>query len=142
MAGYLAHTGITREILLRAMPAPRDVVLSALIAMSAGGAASLALVAELSIVPSPWGQVIDSAIGVEVAISLVPPTAMIGIGWTLGTPEHTRNGFYLLLNWTVASSVDTNSADNSPRIRANFDQCKRLVLAERGSCRQGAAPAS
>ena len=54
--------------------------------MPAGGAASLALVAELSIVPSPWGQAIDSAIGVEVAISLVRPTAMIGIGWTLGTP--------------------------------------------------------
>ena len=144
--------------------------------MPAGGAASLALVAELSIVPSPWGQAIDSAIGVEVAISLVPPTAMIGIGWTLGTPwepgrqkhkwlrlhafghisrsfsshataiffskdrkirlkialprslgfhrpgsSHTRIGFYPLLNGTAASSIDTSSADNSLRIRANFD---------------------
>lgn len=93
---------VTPEILLRAMPTSQDVVLSTLIALSAGAAASLALVVQPSIVESPWGQVIDAVIGVEVAISLVPPAAVIGIGWALGTPEHSRNAFYLLLLNLVA----------------------------------------
>lgn len=99
---YLPGIEITPEILLRAMPTPRDVVLSTLIALSAGAAASLALVAQPRIVESPWGQVIDAVIGVEVAISLVPPAAVIGIGWAMGTPEHSRNAFYLLLLNIVA----------------------------------------
>ena len=94
---YLPNIEITQEILIRAMPTPKDVVLSTLIAVSAGAAASLALIAQPSIVENPWGQVIDTIIGVEVAISLVPPAAVIGIGWALGTPEHSRNAFYLLL---------------------------------------------
>lgn len=94
---YLPDIDITPEILLRAMPTTKDVVLSTLIALSAGAAASLALVAQPSIVESPWGQVIDAIIGVEVAISLVPPAAVIGIGWALGKPEHSLNAFYLLL---------------------------------------------
>ena len=88
---------ITPEILLRAMPTTRDAVLSALIALSAGAAASLALVTQPHIVETPWGQVIDAIIGVEIAISLVPPAAVIGIGLALGTPEHSRNALYLLL---------------------------------------------
>ncbi|HMR07461.1 MAG TPA: DUF389 domain-containing protein [Polyangiaceae bacterium] len=89
--------GITQEILLRAMPTPRDVVLSAIIAVAAGAAASLALVAHPELVETPWGQVIDAIIGVEIAISLVPPAAVIGIGFVLGTPEHSLNAFLLLL---------------------------------------------
>jgi uncharacterized hydrophobic protein (TIGR00271 family) len=94
---YISGIGVTPEILLRSMPTIRDVVLGALIAISAGAAASLALVAEPHIVETPWGQVIDAIIGVEIAISLVPPAAVIGIGWALGTPEHSRHAFYLLL---------------------------------------------
>lgn len=88
---------ITHEILIRAMPTTRDVVLSTLIALSAGAAASLALVAQPHIVETPWGQIIDAIIGVEIAISLVPPAAVIGIGLALGTPEHSLNALYLLL---------------------------------------------
>lgn len=88
---------ITPEILLRAMPTPRDVVLSTLIALSAGAAASLALVTQPHIVETSWGQVIDAIIGVEIAISLVPPAAVIGIGLALGTLQHSRNALYLLL---------------------------------------------
>jgi uncharacterized hydrophobic protein (TIGR00271 family) len=88
---------ITPEILLRAMPATRDAVLSALIALSAGAAASLALVTQPHIVEASWGQVVDAIIGVEIAISLVPPAAVIGIGLALGTPQHSRNALYLLL---------------------------------------------
>jgi len=75
----------------------RDVVLSATIAVSAGAAASLALVAQPHLVETPWGQVIDAIIGVEIAISLVPPAAVIGIGLVLGNPEHSLNAFYLLM---------------------------------------------
>jgi uncharacterized hydrophobic protein (TIGR00271 family) len=96
---------ITPEILLRAMPTARDVVLSALIAMSAGAAASLALVAQPHIVETPWGQVIDAILGVEIAISLIPPAAVIGIGLALGTPEHSLNALYLLLLNVVSLDV-------------------------------------
>ncbi len=88
---------ITHEILLRAMPTPRDVVLAAIIAVAAGAAASLALTAQPHIVETPWGQVIDAVIGVEIAISLVPPAAVIGIGLALGKPQHSLAAFYLLL---------------------------------------------
>ncbi|MGC8775473.1 MAG: DUF389 domain-containing protein [Chlorobaculum sp.] len=84
---YLSGITITHEILLRAMPTSRDVVLSALIALSVGAAASLALVAQLHIVETSWGQIIDAIIGVEIAISLVPPASVIGIGLSLGVPE-------------------------------------------------------
>ncbi len=94
---YVPGIVITHEILLRAMPTLRDVVLSALIAIAAGAAASLALVAQPQMVETPWGQVIDAIIGVDISISLIPPAAVIGIGLALGMPEHSRNAFYLLL---------------------------------------------
>jgi uncharacterized membrane protein len=88
---------ITPEILLRAMPTTRDVVLSSVIAVSAGAAASLALVAQPHLVETSWGQVVDAIIGVEIAISLVPPAAVIGIGLALGKPEHSLNALLLML---------------------------------------------
>ena len=95
----LSVTGITitPEILLRAMPTTRDVALNALIALSAGAAASLALVTQPQIIETSWGQVVDAIIGVEIAISLVPPAAVIGIGLALGLPEYSRNALDLLL---------------------------------------------
>jgi uncharacterized hydrophobic protein (TIGR00271 family) len=94
---YVPDIVTTPEILLRAMPTGKDVVLSTLIAVSAGAAASLALIAQPKIVEHPWGQAIDAVIGVQVAISLIPPAAVIGIGWALGKPEHSWNAFCLLL---------------------------------------------
>ena len=89
--------GITSEILLRAMPTARHVVLSVLIAVAAGAAASLSLSADPRIVETPWGQVIDAVIGVEIAISLIPPASVVGIGLALGQPTVSRNAFLLLL---------------------------------------------
>jgi uncharacterized hydrophobic protein (TIGR00271 family) len=88
---------ITSEILLRAMPTTRDVALSAIVAVSAGAAASLALVAQPHVIETPWGQVVDAIIGVEIAISLIPPAAVIGISLVLGDTHHALNAFYLLL---------------------------------------------
>ena len=102
---YFPGIAITPEIALRAMPTSRDVALSALIAVSAGAAASLALITEPSTIERPWGQVIDAVIGVQVAISLIPPAAVIGIGWALGTPEYSWNAFGLLVLNVVALDV-------------------------------------
>ena len=88
---------ITHEILLRAMPTTRDVVLTVLIAVGAGAAASLSLTADPRIVAKPWGQIIDAMIGVEMAISLLPPAAVIGIGLAFGRPEISQNAFWLLV---------------------------------------------
>jgi uncharacterized membrane protein len=61
---YIPNIVITPEILLRSMPTAKDVALSALIAVSAGAAASLAITAQPHIVDRPWGQAIDAVIGV------------------------------------------------------------------------------
>jgi uncharacterized hydrophobic protein (TIGR00271 family) len=94
---YVAGVVVTHEILLRAMPNDLYVVLSVFIAISAGIAASLALSAEPRTIDAPWGEVFDAVIGVEVAISLIPPAAVIGIGFALGQPVISWNAFLLLL---------------------------------------------
>ena len=88
---------ITSEILLRSMPTPRDVILSIMIAIAAGVTASLSLTADPSITETPWGQVFDAVIGVEIAISLIPPASVVGIGLAFGAPEISRSAFLLLL---------------------------------------------
>lgn len=89
--------GITQEILLRSMPTTRDVVLTIMVAVGAGAASSLALTADPRIVAKPWGQIIDAMIGVEIAISLLPPACVIGIGLALGRLDISRNAFWLLV---------------------------------------------
>jgi uncharacterized hydrophobic protein (TIGR00271 family) len=88
---------ITPEILLRAMPTMRDAVLSVLVAVSAGAGASLALSADPKVVETPWGQVIDAVIGVEIAISLIPPAAVVGIGLAFGQLNISYNASFLML---------------------------------------------
>ena len=89
---------VTHEILIRAMPNPQAVALSAIIAVSAGAAASLALITQPSTtLDTPWGQVLDAIIGVEIAISLLPPAAVMGIAYVLDTPANSTNAFMLLL---------------------------------------------
>jgi uncharacterized hydrophobic protein (TIGR00271 family) len=89
--------GITQEILLRAMPNEQDLVLTVIVAVGAGAAASLALTADPRIVAKPWGQIIDAMIGVEIAISLLPPASVIGIGLAFGRPDISQNAFWLLV---------------------------------------------
>jgi len=87
----------TNEIMLRAMPNRLHVVLSVLIAGAAGAAASLSLSADPRVVETPWGQVFDAVIGVEIAISLIPPASVVGIGLALGRPAISGNALLLLL---------------------------------------------
>jgi uncharacterized hydrophobic protein (TIGR00271 family) len=88
---------VTDEIMLRSMPNTLHVVLSVFIAIAAGIAASLALSAEPHIVETPRGEVIDAVIGVEIAISLIPPASVVGIGLALGRPDISWHAFSLLM---------------------------------------------
>ena len=88
---------VTAEIAARSMPTTRDIVLSVLIATASGVAASLALVADPHIIETPWGQVIDAMIGVEIAISLIPPAAVVGIGLGFARPDIAIRAFWLLM---------------------------------------------
>jgi uncharacterized hydrophobic protein (TIGR00271 family) len=88
---------ITPEILLQAMPTARDAVLSVLIAVAAGVAASLTLSADPRVVQTPWGEIIDAMIGAEIAISLIPPASVIGIGLAFGRPDISQNALVLLI---------------------------------------------
>jgi uncharacterized hydrophobic protein (TIGR00271 family) len=97
LINYMGGVAVTHEILLRAMPSRLYVVLSVFIAISAGIAASLALSAEPRTIDAPWGEVFDAVIGVEVAISLIPPAAVIGIGLALTNFDISWNAFLLLM---------------------------------------------
>jgi uncharacterized hydrophobic protein (TIGR00271 family) len=97
LSARVPGVGITPEILLRAMPTARDAVLSVLIAITAGAAAALALSSDPRVVDTPWGQVIDAVIGVEIAISLIPPASVIGIGLAFGRADISRSAFLLLM---------------------------------------------
>ncbi|MFL7893407.1 MAG: DUF389 domain-containing protein [Anaerolineales bacterium] len=88
---------ITPEILPWAMPATQSIVLSILVAVSAGAGASLALTADPKVVETPWGQVIDAVIGVEIAISLIPPAAAVGIGLAFGRLDISYNALLLMV---------------------------------------------
>lgn len=101
----VAGVQITPEVLLRAMPAARDAVLTVLIAVTAGAAASLALSAEPSVLETPARQIIDTMIGVEIAISLIPPASVIGIGLAFGRPDISRNALLLLVVNVLALDI-------------------------------------
>ncbi|MBK7384933.1 MAG: DUF389 domain-containing protein [Flavobacteriales bacterium] len=94
---YLGGYTITPEIALRAIPTSQDFALNLIIAISAGAAASLALTAEPRRVEAPWGQVLDAVIGVEIAISLMPPAAVVGIGLAFGDTEVATRALLLML---------------------------------------------
>ena len=97
LRGTVPGVVVTKEILLRAMPTTRDLILTILIAVGSGAAASLALTADPRIVAHPWGQIIDAMIGVEIAISLIPPASVIGIGLAFMQLNISLNAFWLLI---------------------------------------------
>jgi uncharacterized hydrophobic protein (TIGR00271 family) len=88
---------ITPEVLLRAMPTSREQVLGVVIAVASGAVASLALSADPSVVKTPLGQIFDAVIGLEIAISLMPPATVIGMGLAFGRTAVSRDALLLLL---------------------------------------------
>jgi len=71
---------ITPEVMARTLPTLKEIYLAIFIAVSSGVAASLMLVADPRVVSQPLQQLIDVMIGAEIAISLIPPASVVGIG--------------------------------------------------------------
>jgi len=88
---------VTPEIMARMLPTLKDVYLAAFIAVSSGAAASLALVASPKVVSEPWRELLDAMIGVEIAISLIPPASVVGIGLAFGRFDISVHSFCLLI---------------------------------------------
>lgn len=88
---------VTSEIIARTFPRLSSVYLSVFVALTSGVAASLVLVAEPKIVSGPLQQLLDVMIGVEIAISLIPPAAVVGIGFAFNQPEISFQALALLV---------------------------------------------
>lgn len=83
---------LTPEIMARTLPTPQDLYFTTFIAALSGFVASFVLVAtpkavskprqELPLVHDP--RLLDVMVGVEIAISLIPPASVVGIGLAFG----------------------------------------------------------
>lgn len=78
---------VTPVIIARTFPTLQSVYLASFVAISSGVAASLALVATPRIVSEPWQQLLDVMIGAEIAVSLIPPASVVGIGLAFNRPN-------------------------------------------------------
>lgn len=96
---------VTPETMARTMPTLKDVGLAMFIAMSSGVAASFVLVARRKIVSEPdqqlssvnYPRLFDVTIGVEIAISLIPPASVVGMGLAFGRFDMLHHSLGLLL---------------------------------------------
>jgi uncharacterized membrane protein len=55
------------------------------------------LIASPRIVSEPWEQLLDVMIGTEIAVSLIPPAAVVGIGLAFGSANIVIQSFLLLM---------------------------------------------
>lgn len=100
---------VTPETMARTLPTLKDVCLSMFIAISSGVAASFVLVASPKIASEPFQELstfnyprlLDVTIGVEIAISLIPPASVVGIGLAFGRLDlfHQSLGLLLVNVW-------------------------------------------
>jgi uncharacterized membrane protein len=88
---------VTPEIIARTFPTLSSLYLAGFVAVSSGVAASLALVAKPKIVSQPMQQLLDVMIGAEIAISLIPPAAVVGMGFAFNQPEVSFQALGLLV---------------------------------------------
>lgn len=93
---FIPGVVVTPEITIRMLPTLKDASLAMFIATSSGVAASLALVATPRIVSEPWKELVDAMVGVEIAIALIPPAAVVGIGIAFG-----RLDIFLYSTWLL-----------------------------------------
>lgn len=87
---------VTPEVIARTFPTLSSLYLAILVAIASGAAASLAIIANPKIVTGPMQQLIDVMIGTEIAISLIPPAAVGGIGFAFNQPEISLQALGLL----------------------------------------------
>jgi uncharacterized hydrophobic protein (TIGR00271 family) len=88
---------VTSTEIARTFPTLTSVYLAGFVALASGAAASLALIASPRIVSESWHQLLDVMIGVEIAVSLIPPAAVVGIGLAFGRADMAIQSFALLL---------------------------------------------
>jgi len=88
---------VTTEIIARTFPTLSSLYLAGFVAITSGVAASLALVAIPKIVYQPMHQLLDVMIGAEIAISLIPPAAVVGIGFAFNQPDVSFQALGLLV---------------------------------------------
>jgi uncharacterized hydrophobic protein (TIGR00271 family) len=87
---------VTTTIIARTFPTLTSLYLSSFVAIASGVAASLALVAKPKLVSLPIQQLIDVMVGAEIAVSLIPPAAVVGIGFALNQPQISYQALGLL----------------------------------------------
>ena len=99
---------VTPEIMIRTLPTLKDVHLAMFIAIVSGVVSSFALVGSLKHISEPYQErprvgaihyprLFDATIGVEIAISLIPPASVVGIGLALGRFDIFLHSLGLLL---------------------------------------------
>ena len=99
---------ITPEIMMRTFPTLKDVYLATLIAFVSGLVSSFALVGGLKLVSEPYQErprvravdyprLFDVTLGVEIAISLIPPAAVVGVALAFGRFDILLHSLALLL---------------------------------------------
>ncbi|MGD8543792.1 MAG: DUF389 domain-containing protein [Candidatus Bathyarchaeota archaeon] len=96
---------VTPETVARTIPTSRDVCLAMFISVSSGVVASFVLVARRKMVSDSdqqrplvnYARLLDVTIGVEIAISLIPPACVIGMGLAFGRFDIFHHSLGLLL---------------------------------------------
>jgi uncharacterized hydrophobic protein (TIGR00271 family) len=96
---------ITSEEVARMLPRLTSVYLAVFVALASGAAASLALIASPRIISDTWHQLLDVMIGTEIAISLIPPAAVVGIGLAYGRADMAIQSLGLLFINLVCLNV-------------------------------------
>ena len=88
---------VTPEVIARMLPTLTSVYLASFVALASGAAASLALIASPRIISETWHELLDVMIGAEIAVSLIPPAAVVGIGLAFGHANIAIQALTLLL---------------------------------------------
>ncbi len=92
---FLPNIIVTPEIMARTLPTLTDIHLAMFIAIVSGFIGSFALVGSLKLISEPYQErprvrvihyprLFDATVGVEIAISLIPPASVVGIGLAFG----------------------------------------------------------
>ena len=96
---------VTPTIIARTFPTLTSVYLASFVALASGAAASLALIASPRIISESWQQLLDVMIGAEIAVSLIPPAVVVGIGLAFGRPDIAIQSLTLLFINVVCLDV-------------------------------------
>jgi len=99
---------VTPTIIARTFPTIQSVYLSSFVALASGAAASLALIASPRIVSEARQELLDVMIGAEIAVSMIPPACVVGIGFAFGRADMALQAFGVLMINVVCLDVVTS----------------------------------